>query len=118
VRNSYGLLASLRGIAAVRKGGDIVKGREFIRDLLRREVRGTPKLLIGEEASWTRRAMSGGFVWEIGRHEPREGLYRTLMEGIESTIAMASYQPPAQQHVAYTPDGTPYNTAEVKYHLK
>ena len=112
-RNSFGLLAALRGISEVRKGGDIIRGREGIRKLLRSEVRGSKAVLLGEDATWTRRAMSGGFVWEAGRNEPKAGLYRTLIEALESAIATAVYAPTEQkQPSAIADDGTRYDTAD------
>jgi hypothetical protein len=113
-RQSWGLLASLRGIAEVRKGGDVVKGRELIRGLLRGETRGLPRVMLGPDASWSRRAMTGGDVWQVGKAEPKEGLYSTLMRGLEAAIAPAAYSITSTQRVAYTEDGTPYNTAEVR----
>lgn len=110
-RQSFGLLAALRGVAEVRKGGDMVKGRELIRELLRGEQRGAPRLLLGEGASWSRRAMTGGYTWEVGRGSPRDGLYGTLMQGLEAAVAPAAYQPAQTQRVAYTEDGRSYATA-------
>ena len=113
VRNSYGLLAALRGVSEGRKGGDIIRGREFLRELLRGEARGAPRLLLAAPATWTRRAMSGGFVWLAGHTEAREGLYRTLMEGLEAAVAPAAYaKPGATQATARTEEGVQYNTAD------
>ena len=114
-RNSFGLLASLRGVAGIRKGGDPLGGRGFIRELLRTSIRGESRFLLGPEATWTRRAMFGGFCTGTGSVEPKEGLYRTLMLGLESAIAPAAFKSAAEQPVAVTPDGRRYSTAEVKY---
>lgn len=112
-RNSFGLLPALRGIAEARKGGDIIRGREFLRKLLRMEVRGSAAVLLGESATWTRRAMSGGFVWEAGKTEPKSGLYRTLIEGLEAALAPAAYaQVDQAQPMAVTADGVRYETAD------
>ena len=116
VRNSYGLLAALRGLAECRKGGDVVRGSSFIRELLRGEVRGSPRLLLGEEASWTRRAMLGGYVWDTGKQTPRDGLYAVLMNALEAAIAPAAYANPQQtQAIAVTDDGVKYETAAVNW---
>jgi len=113
VRNSYGLLAALRGLSECRKGGDIVRGREFLRELLRGEVRGSPRLLLGEEASWSRRAMLGGYVWDTGKQTPRDGLYAVLMNALEAAIAPAAYARSEQaQPSAIAADGTRYDTAD------
>jgi hypothetical protein len=115
VRNSFGLLSSLRGVCSVRKGGEVSKGREFIRDLLRSEVRGSPRLLLTEGASWTRRALTAGFVWEPGRTEPKEGLYRVLVEGLEAAVAPAAYASSTAQPTAVTAQGVRYQTADPYY---
>ena len=114
--NSFGLRAACRGIAEVRRGGDPVKGREMIRQLLRSETQGCPRLLSGPEASWFRRALYGGYSKEDGRLEPRPSLYATMMAGLES--AMASATLPAgtdHQATAATPDGRTYKTAEARW---
>ena len=112
VRNSYGLLASLRGLSESRKGGDIVRGREFIRELLRSEVRGSARLFLGEKAGWCKRAMLGGYVWDTGKEHPRDGLYTILMNALEAAIAPAAYQQTAmRQATAVTENGIKYNTA-------
>jgi len=113
VRNSYGLLPSLRGLSECRKGGDPIRGREFIRELLRGEVRGSPRLLLGEEASWSRRAFLGGYVWDVGKQNPRDGLYAVLMNALEAAIAPAAYARTEQaQPSAIAADGTRYDTAD------
>lgn len=113
-RQSWGLLASLKGIAEVRKGGDVVKGRELIREMLRGETRGVPRLLLGADATWSRRAMTGGYVWEQGRSEPRASLYMTLMQGLEAAVSPVAYTPSPSQRIAYTEDGRAYATAEIR----
>lgn len=115
-RQSFGLLAGLRGVAECRKGGDAVKGRELIRELLRGEIRGLPRVMLGEQASWTRRATLGGYTHLPGETEPRAGLYATLMQGLEAAIAPVAYQAAAAQRVAFTESGQPYSTAEVQRH--
>jgi hypothetical protein len=112
-RNSFGLLPAIRGLAEARKGGDVIRGREFLRKLLRTEIRGSAAVLLGEGATWTRRAMSGGFVWEAGRTEPQPGLYRSLMEGLEASMGSVAYTPTEQaQPSAIAADGTRYETAD------
>ena len=57
--------------------------------------------------------MSGGFTWEAGKTEPQPGLYRSLMEGLESAMGSAAYTPSEQaQPSATAPDGTRYETAD------
>ena len=46
-----------------------------------------PCLRIGPDATWTLRAMSGGYAIAQGKMQAAEGLYRVLMEGIEAFVA-------------------------------
>ncbi|MCI0563333.1 MAG: hypothetical protein MN733_33065, partial [Nitrososphaera sp.] len=114
-KNSFGLLAALRGLSECRKGGDVLKGREAIRDMLRTQVQGCPRLLMGPEASWTVRALMGGYAREPGKNEPKESLYSTLITALEAAIAPVAQQQLATQNIAFTPDGRKYTTAEVIY---
>ena len=57
--------------------------------------------------------MLGGFVWDAGHQEPRPGLYRTLMEALESGVAPAMYaKTGVNQPTAYTEDGVAYSSAD------
>jgi hypothetical protein len=112
-KNSFGLLASLRGVTELRRAGDPVRGREVIRDLLRTQMQGNPRLLIGPEASWTARALLGGHVKEVGKAEPKDSLYATLMTGLEAALAQTKLEAGPHQAIAYTPTGAAYQTAEV-----
>jgi hypothetical protein len=111
-RNSFGLLAAVRGTADLRKGGALDTGREVLRELLRGEIKSEPRLKIGPDAVWTRKAMLGGYVWAQGATGPKENIYSTLMNALESAIAPISYQSVSSQPVAFTPDGVRYETAE------
>ncbi|MEI6591207.1 MAG: MMPL family transporter, partial [Actinomycetes bacterium] len=73
--NSYGLRAALRGVVEVRRAGDPVKGREVLRTLLRTETMGTPRLLLGPDATWARRAFFGGYARVVGEDRPADNLY-------------------------------------------
>lgn len=115
VRDTTGLRAALRGVVELRKGGDPIKGREMIRQLLRSETQGCPRLLLGPEATWARRAMMGGYARADGKSEPTPSLYATMMQGLESAIAQAQGQVAnPHQATAVTADGRSYATAEVR----
>lgn len=115
--NSFGLRAVCRGICELRKGGDVVKGREFIRLLFRSEHAGCPRILIGREASWFRRAVFGGYARIEGMTEPKPSLYSTMVEAVESAAAMINAPNIGQsvQRIEYTADGTPYQSAVVDH---
>jgi hypothetical protein len=115
VRNSFGLLAAARGVADILKGGDAAKGRELIRELLRGEAMGMPRLVIGPDAPWVKRALFGGYVWDAGRTKPVASLYNLVMGALEAAVALAQASPAAVQRTAIAPDGTRYVTAQVSW---
>lgn len=116
-RNSFGLIASLKGYgSAPRKGGAPERGRAFLRELLKGEMRGGPRLLIGDGATWMRRALFGGLVRLDGAKEDKPGLYATLTHALEAALAPgASLSADTRQRMDRTPDGTPYPSALVHY---
>jgi hypothetical protein len=115
-RTSLGLRAACRGLAEIRKGGDSQRGREVIRNLLRSDTQGCPRLLIGPEAAWARRAMMGGYARADGKSEPQDGLYATLMQALEAAMAGTAVQADKPKDaVATTADGRQYKTAEARY---
>ncbi len=113
-RGVLGLRAALRGVSEIRRGGDNLKGREVLRNLLRSETQGCPRLLLGPDATWARRAILGGYAREIGATEPKPSLYATLVEGLESAMAGVAHVSQDTQAYATTPDGRRYATAEVQ----
>jgi hypothetical protein len=112
-KNSFGLLAAIRGVTELRRASDPVRGKEVIRDLLRTQMQGAPRLLVGPEASWTARALLGGYVKEVGKPEPKDSLYATLMVGLEAALAQTRLEARSQQPIAVTPSGRRYATAEI-----
>ena len=114
--SSSGLKAAARHIPIeLRSGGDLFNGREIIRSAMDRQVRGIPCLRIGPDASWTRRAFSGGYAITQGKMQAREGLYKVLMEGIEAFVATlgSGLANKATDGVVYAtaPDGRRYISA-------
>ena len=83
-----GLKAAARAVPLeLRKGGELYTGREFVRGAMDKNVRGIACLRIGKDATWTRRAFSGGYAIAHGKMEPADGLYKVLMNGVESFVA-------------------------------
>ncbi len=68
-------------------------GREEIRALTQRQLRGLPALKVSTRAKWTLNAFSGGYARKLTKagvlsEFPDDGPYRTLMEGLESFAAL------------------------------
>jgi len=75
-----------------RSGGDILRGRDAIRQLLQQRKREQPLLVVTRTARWTLNGLAGGYAWEVDKrgqlgNEPVENAYRVLMEGLESFVA-------------------------------
>jgi hypothetical protein len=112
----------LRGAAArvpveLRQGGAEPDGRAEIRSLLKQTVRSLAAFSVGHSARWTLNAFASGYAREIGRGgivapEPREGMYRTLLEGLESFAALMHFEPDGVEapNYAWTEGGKRYIT--------
>lgn len=79
--------------AELRHGGSETVGRDEIRALLQRQVRGAPALRVATRAHWTLNAFSAGYARAVDKRgvvqeEARDGVYRTLMEGLEAFTAL------------------------------
>lgn len=75
--------------AELRRGADPSEGREEIRSLLRRQVKGLPAVMVSHNARWTLNGFAGGYARAVTNggiiaDHASDGLYKTLMEGIES----------------------------------
>ena len=75
--------------AELRRGVDVLVGREETRQLLRRQLRGFPAFRVSTKAVWTLNAMAAGYARAIDKRgvvteEPTPGLYATLMGGLEA----------------------------------
>lgn len=73
----------------VRKGIEPNTGRVEVRGLLAKEVRTMPAFLVSSQAKWTTNGFAGGYCRAMlkgGALAPfaEEGVYRTMMEGLES----------------------------------
>lgn len=107
----------------VRRAGAEHVGREEVRSLLRKLVRGTPALLVSSQASWTLRALSGGYCLEVDKNGrlgqyAQPGPYRCLVEGLESVAALLRQGAPLDdaqdRHYQYTPEGRRYLSSLVR----
>lgn len=103
---NVGLLQAARAVPTeTRIGGDLAKGRAALKDLLARRLGGMPLVEIGPQATWTLRALSGGYARAVrasgglasvaGEAEP--GPYRVLMEALESFVALATMRRAAEE---------------------
>ena len=94
--NPVGLLGAVARLpAALRRGGAEDVGRNEIRGLLSKTVRGDPALLVSPRARWTLNAFCAGYAFEVDargieRAAAREGVYRVLMGGLEAFASVLS----------------------------
>lgn len=121
----FGTYAQHAVIAAGRKvpvdvhqGGDEHTGREEIRSLLEKNPKGLPGVQVDMRASWTLRAMTGGYAFGVDKkgqveEDPLDNVYRVLMKGLEAMMALSRMhseddRPP---RMATTADGRRYISA-------
>ena len=103
----------------VRRGGDVAKGREEVRALLRRQIKGRPAFLVSSNARWTLNALSGGYCRRVTKSGvlsefPEPSVYRTLMEGLESFAGLMRISEPANDpdlNYAFTSTGRRFISA-------
>lgn len=74
------------------KGGDLKKGLEEVRAHLGSTNHGDPELVVSPHATWTLRAMVGGYARALDKtgflaDEPTDGPYRVLMEAVQAVLA-------------------------------
>ncbi|HEY1858671.1 MAG TPA: hypothetical protein VGG47_15355 [Acidocella sp.] len=119
--NNVGLAqAARRFVSEVRRGVQPGSGRGEIRSYLRRTHRGMPALLVSSEARWTLNAVAGGYARAILKGGlladfAEEGVYRVLMEGLESFAGLLKTGEPDDErpnfHYATVADGQPYRSS-------
>jgi hypothetical protein len=86
--SSSGMKSAMRVEAMeLRRGGEFEDGREVIRTMLGRSIRGLPTLRVTPGAEWCLRAFSGGYARKFGTDDPIPGVYQVLAEGLESWAA-------------------------------
>lgn len=108
-------LAAKRLTRDLTRGGDLLQGREQVRALMRRLAHGRPAFRVAREATWTLRALAGGYARDVDKTEPQENAYRVLMEGLEALAAMLGNPSVSDmdetRNYAYTADGRRYLSA-------
>jgi len=116
--DTVGLRAAARKVPIeISRGGAETVGREEIRSLLTQVRHGMRAFRVSSEATWTLRALSGGYARELNKHGQisdfaAEGPYRVLCEGLESLAALV------RAGVAGGDDSTPnyrYTAAGKRY---
>ncbi len=91
--DTVGLRAAARQVPIeVRVGGSEVEGRGEVRRLLGQMAHGLPAFRVSQNASWSLRALTGGYAREIDRRgsysdEASAGPYKVLCEGLEAFAA-------------------------------
>jgi|SRR5215469_2378409 len=108
--HNIGLVQAIARIpSAVRQGGAADRGRDFLRRGLAHFSRELPAFSVAVDARWTLAALSCGYARKPGNPEPTPGVYRILMEGIESTMALAGVGIADENaHWSFTSDGRRY----------
>jgi hypothetical protein len=119
--DNVGLVQALRKIPLeVENGVPPERARNHIRSLLQREKQSMPMFLVSDQARWTLNALAGGYarVLKSGgilADHAEEGVYRTLMEGLESFAGRAELGRSTDEEAdatlnAVTHDGRPYRS--------
>lgn len=72
----------------LRRGSTTLMGQQVIRDLLTRDIKGFPGVVVSRETIWTANAFAGGYARAMAKQGiladyAEENVYRTLMEGLE-----------------------------------
>jgi hypothetical protein len=78
----------------VSAGGDIDRGRAELRKLMQQQTREAPALQVSSTARWTLNGLVAGYARPVNRQgtvaeEPADGVYRLLVEALESFMASA-----------------------------
>lgn len=99
LKDVTGLIRTTRGMA--RAGGDLAKGREHIRGLMRQQPRGLPAFLVNPNAEWSLNALQGGDL-------PAHGLILESIEAFAGLLAMGDDESDESRYNAQRSDGTPF----------
>ena len=112
--NHLGLRGAVAKLPAeLRRGTAPEVGRLALRELLGRRVRDAAAFRVALAARHTLNALSAGYAFEINKAgvlsgEPRPGMYRCLMEGLEAFTGLLSQgimSDHGRPNVQYTPSG-------------
>lgn len=118
--HNVGLVQAITRIpCAVRQGAGCDRGRDFLRRQLAQLSRDVPAFRVAADARWTLAALGAAYARKPGRAEPEAGFHRTLMEGIEATLALCA-QGIADDDVSwsFTADGRRYRKYGTGYDLR
>ena len=105
---------------ALSRGGGSISGQAEIARLLKQQHRSQAAIKISQHAQWTLNALSGGYCKDILKNgqpseHPKPGVYRVLMEGVESWAALLRAGVDAdtadEKRYDYTADGRKFLTA-------
>jgi hypothetical protein len=120
---TIGLVGAVRRLPAeLHRGGDVAKGRAVLRALMASMGAGRPSLQVSPQARWVCNGLAAGYARATDARaggvpvaeEANEGIYRTLLEGLESALARtlpASGEDEDQRRYALTSDGRRYLTS-------
>jgi hypothetical protein len=99
----------------VMQGGDLTLGQAEVRRLLAFKLGDTPLFQVAREASWTVRAMSGGYARAPGESEAMPGPYRLIGESLESfaTVLSGAAQEHEGANFRFTKDGRKFLSSTV-----
>lgn len=93
--SNSGLVGALRKLRCEpRRGGDVMRGRGYVVDNLRNRREGKPSFTVRERAKYVLNAFIGGYAFDYPKagkglsDRARDGMYRTLMEGLESAVSL------------------------------
>ena len=92
--NHLGLRGAVAKIpATLHVGRPCEVGRDELRTLLQRRIKDRPALTVAMTARWALNGFAAGYAYEVGKDgrltsEPRRGVYRCLLEGLESFTGM------------------------------
>jgi len=106
-----GAVARLPG--ELQRGGAETMGRDELRALLARSVRGDPAVAVASRARWVINGFCAGYARETDkggliREAARPGVYRLLFEGLEAFTALLNtgmMEDRGTPNVQYTPSG-------------
>jgi len=107
---AIGLRASLMAAnAKPGRGGDPAKGRAELQQRMEAD-----RFRVSDTATWTLRALTGGFAYDANSKLPRQNSYDTLMLAIESAarVLSVSQEDEGERTYRYTADGRRYLSAK------
>ena len=108
----------------VRQGTESGRGREMLRDLLKREIRNMQGVLVSDRAHWVLNGFAGGYCRALLKggvlaEYAEEGPYRTIMEAVEAMaglmkLGMAGDDEERQVNYDYTSNGRRFISARAR----